>query len=204
MHTGSAMSWVYLSIVRLRQVVVVFLRVPILSTIRLSTFSWNFIVDRFKSCLFFSLLNIAAAATAAASIRSKRNLAKHIVPFFVTRIYVHIPMWYLRREFIYMVNFCVRSKQNCDSKFSEVYRGKGKRSKQKHEPFSWHIQKATEKNSLDFFARFIAWRSEWWRKSLCTMWKTEKFKHTVFENKQSFQKWMDNFFYKHPIHIKEK
>lgn len=112
MHTGSAMSWVYLSIVRLRQVVVVFLRVPILSTIRLNTFSWNFIVDRFKSCLFFSLLNIAVAAAAAASIRSERNLAKHIVPFFCysyIRTHPNV-IFYDVNLFIWWISVCEANK----------------------------------------------------------------------------------------------
>lgn len=87
-----------------------FLRVPILSTIRLSTFSWNFIVDRFKSCLFFSLLNIAVAA-AAASIRSKRNLTKHIVPFFVARTYPHPNViFYDVNLFIWWISVCKANK----------------------------------------------------------------------------------------------
>lgn len=55
-HTGSAMSiYIYRSLASS-----FFFAVPIHNTIRLNTFSWNFIVDRFKSCLFFSLLNTAA------------------------------------------------------------------------------------------------------------------------------------------------
>lgn len=47
-----------------------------------------------KSCLFFSLLNIAAAAAAAVSICSKRNLTKHIVPIFFFVVARKYPMWY--------------------------------------------------------------------------------------------------------------
>lgn len=185
-----------------------FLRAPILSTIRLNTFSWNFIVDRFKSCLFFSLLNIAVAA-AAASIRSKRNLTKRIIPFSsVARIYT----WYSHPNVIFTTwiylygEFCVRSKQNCDSKFSEVYRGKGKGKRSRKTNTSHFLgisKRRQQKISLDFLHVLLHGvpRDE---KSSCTMWKTEKFKHTNFEHKQTFQKWMDNFFYEYPIHIKEK